>query len=387
MKTKRLRLHERNFSNDIRYKGPLSHRHLKIFGWLFLVLAQLAVILKLASKLNPELDYGLYTDIISSLSGLTVPLFLIANFSLILNSQKKYKALLIKYAAFMIGATVLFFYFYEHIIGGLCRTYLGSEEMVFEEYSSLMLPSGYIAFNMFLDLFLCSAFMFFLDYTPSRIFTGKKIIIFRLMALLPVVYEAVSILLKIQSSTRKIVLSPYFFPFLTTKPPMSFLALILLGLIMMIRKRKYMKHGNTLDQYHEFLKTNSNSLSFSIRMAIVFFVISILDLIIAVIMVVVIVGGIIAIESEGAVEAALKIVTDCGFGKSIVLMILSPLSLLYSYNRDQEKTTMFDNAIPLMGVILCIVVYIEGIYRIVVMYHSVLINYMSVLDTMMQTMS
>ena len=142
MKTKRLRLHERNFSNDIRYKGPLSHRHLKIFGWLFLVLAQLAVILKLASKLNPELDYGLYTDIISSLSGLTVPLFLIANFSLILNSQKKYKALLIKYAAFMIGATVLFFYFYEHIIGGLCRTYLGSEEMVFEEYSSLMLPSG-----------------------------------------------------------------------------------------------------------------------------------------------------------------------------------------------------------------------------------------------------
>ena len=86
MKTKRLRLHERNFSNDIRYKGPLSHRHLKIFGWLFLVLAQLAVILKLASKLNPELDYGLYTDIISSLSGLTVPLFLIANFSLILNS-------------------------------------------------------------------------------------------------------------------------------------------------------------------------------------------------------------------------------------------------------------------------------------------------------------
>ena len=108
---------------------------------------------------------------------------------------------------------------------------------------------------------------------------------------------------------------------------------------------------------------------------------------IAVIMVVVIGGGIIAIEAEGAVEAVLKIVTDCGFGKSIVLMILSPLSLLYSYNRDQEKTTMFDNAIPLIGVILCIVVYIEGIYRIVVMYHSVLINYMSVLETMMQTMS
>ena len=384
---KKLRLHERNLSNDIRYKGPFSHRHLKMFGWLFMVLAQLAVILKLASKLNPELDYGLYTEIISSLSSLTVPLFLIANFSLILNSQKKYKALLIKYAAFMIGATILFFYFYEHIIGGLCNTYLVSEERAFEEYSPLLIPSGYIAFNFFLDLFLCSSFMFFLDYTPERIFTGKKLIIFRLMALLPVVYEVVSIILKIRASTRQIILSPYFFPFLTTKPPMSFLALIVLGLIMMIRKHKYMKHGNTIGQYHEFLKTNSNSLSFSVRMAVVFLVISILDLIIAVILTVSVAGGVSALEVEGVTDAALKIVTDCGFGQSIVLLILAPLSLLYSYNRDQEKTSMIDNAIPLVGVILCLVVYIEGFYRILVMYHSVLDRYMQMLETMIMSLN
>lgn len=41
--------------------------------------------------------------------------------------------------------------------------------------------------NLFIDLFMCTLFMFFLDYVPEKHFQGKKLRIFRAMALIPVI--------------------------------------------------------------------------------------------------------------------------------------------------------------------------------------------------------
>ena len=366
-KGNKIRLHERSLENDIKYRGPFSYRHLRMFGWLFLVLAQIATILNVAARINPELDYGLITQVISTLSSLTVPLFLTANFSVILTSQKNYKPLLIKYAALMLGTTLLFFYVYEHIIGGVFRAYLGSDDLIFEQTASLMIPNGFIAFNIFLDLFLCSLFMFFLDFTPNKVFVGKKLVIFRLFAILPVVYEVVMIVLKIKAANRSIILSPFIFPLLTTKPPFCFLAFVFLGLNMMKTKRRYMKNGNTLEQYHDFLKTNANSLHFSIRMAIIFVVMAVLDFIVTVTLVIILSGGLGA--ADEALYPALNQVVGCGFGGSIVLFMLAPLVLLYSYNRKPESG-LIDSAIPLLGVLGCVLVYVEGIYRLALLFAS-----------------
>jgi len=381
---KRIPFYERTADCDIRYRGPLSYRYLRIAGWLCLMVAQLAFILNLAQMVNPKLNYSATMSILKGISNLSVPLFLIANFSEILTSQNKYKPMLIRYATLMLGTALLFIYFYEHIFGGIYTAYIGGDmEMKFEQFAPTILTSGYLSFNIFLDLFLCSVFIFFLDYTPTKVFTGKKIIIFRLFALLPVAYEVTSTVLKIEASIEKVLLIPYIYPFLTTKPPLSFLAFVILGLIMMGRKRKYIRHGHTMEEYHEFLKTNSNSLSFSIRMAIVFTVTAIVDLILSIFL------SFVLASSNGITEEAMfkaaTIVSRCGLGGSVNFVLLAPVLLLYSYNK-KHKTALVDNGLPLLGIVGCALVIIEGLYRVVIMIPNMAVTNPALMNQMMETL-
>ena len=363
-KIPRIKLHDRNFNNDIRYRGPLSYRHLRMFAWLFLILSQVAVILKLAAMVNPAYNFGKITETIAKLSSLVVPLFLIANFSEIMTSQKNYKSVIIRYAVMAAGAALLFFYFFLHIIGGMYKTYISPDSTVkFRDYSMFFFKTGYFSYNVFMDLLLCTLFFFFLDYTPRKFFKGKWIIAFRLMAVLPVAYELVCIILKINASMMNILLSPFYYPFLTTKPPFCFLAFVALGIILFIRKRKYMKYGNTEEQYHEFLKTNSNSFAISVRMAIIFVVVAFLDMLAVDFM-----GVLIVRATHSPIEMAAywdMAVINSGFGDSIVLIIMAPIVLLYSYNRKHSPQTVYiDAAMPLVAIILIILVYVEGVYRV-----------------------
>ena len=54
---------------------------------------------------------------------------------------------------------------------------------------------GYYAFNIFLDMFLCTLLLFFADYRPKRFFKGKLLYLFRSFAILPVLYDAASVTL------------------------------------------------------------------------------------------------------------------------------------------------------------------------------------------------
>ena len=362
-KQERTSLLDRDFSNDIKYRGPLSYRHLRMFAWLFLILSQVGVILKLAAKINPAYNFGWITDMISRLDSLVVPLFLIANFSEIFTSQKNYKQVLLRYTILTIGTAFLFFYFYVHILGGLYDSYMADSGLSFSQYFSVLTKKGYLAFNVFLDLLLCSLFMFFLDYTPNKVFIDKKLIIFRLFAILPVVYELVSIILCIRASMMEFFLPPSIYPFLTTKPPLSFLAFLILGIILFIRKNKYLKTGKNEEQYHEYLKTNANSLSISIRMAIVFAAVALIDNFLIDIL-----PNLITATKGLPREVSpyyMRALFNCGFGDSVVFLILAPLAILYSYNKKHSnKSVMVDNALPLLGIVLIILVYVEGIYRI-----------------------
>jgi len=367
-KRARIKLHDRNFSNDINYRGPLSYRHLRMFAWLFLILSQVAVILKLAAMVNKAYDFGWITDNIARLSSLVVPLFLIANFSEIMTSQKNYKSVIIRYAVMTVGAALLFFYFFLHISGGMYKTFIAPDSSVkFRDYSMFFFKTGYFSYNVFMDLLLCTLFMFFLDYTPKKFFKGKWIIAFRLMAILPVAYELVCIVLKINASMLSILLSPFWYPFLTTKPPFCFLAFVALGISIYVRKRRYMKYGNTEEQYHEYLRTNSNSLAISVRMAVIFIVMAFLDLLVMVFL-----GEFIVRVGHGPSEMVAYMdmaVINSGFGDSIVLIIMAPIVLLYSYNKKHSRQTVFiDAALPLVAIILMALVYIEGFYRVSMLF-------------------
>ena len=89
----RIKIYDRNETNDIRYRGPLSYRHLQIMGWIavsFLVL-------------NRLIDFGITIDpnqpgwvlslnsAVSVLSQFTLPLFLFANFAILLDGKKPFR--------------------------------------------------------------------------------------------------------------------------------------------------------------------------------------------------------------------------------------------------------------------------------------------------------
>ena len=77
---------------DIRYRGPLSYRHLRILAWLMCAISAGGSILVIAFKFIPNLlpevnEFGL---IFSDFSNLALPLFMLANFAVILTAKDNY---------------------------------------------------------------------------------------------------------------------------------------------------------------------------------------------------------------------------------------------------------------------------------------------------------
>ena len=121
---------------------------------------------------------------------------------------------------------------YRYIVGGLGAflTDPGQAMPTIQFAVTLAVPSGFVAFNIFIDLFLCALALFFLNYEPRRVFTGKARILFRLLTLLPVAYEAACIVLKIRAAWGLTVIPMWAWSFLTVKPPMTFVLFVVLAL-------------------------------------------------------------------------------------------------------------------------------------------------------------
>lgn len=363
MKKTRLKFHEINSTNDIKYRGVLTYQHFRILGWLLIALSQLNVLLNLGNTIAPSRmpSLGILETILPLLGSIATPLLLVANFAVILSSRENFKQLLIRFGTLSAAAIAVFFLFYErYLIGFFAIDSTRSEAKKFVD--SAFFEDGFFAFNLFLDLFLCTLVMFFLDYIPKKGFEGKKIIIFRLFALIPILYEAASVTLKILASLGIIKLPAALFPFLTTKPPIGFAVFVALALFIKRRERKYIKSGKTLEEYREYLNTNSNSWHFSVHAAIIMVVAAIVDFVITVILVVSLTAHYVGTEQYQAILMTETLnVVRTGFGASILLIFVAPLMLLFSYNR-KPKRPQLDRYIPIGGIIMIIMVYLEGIH-------------------------
>ena len=122
--------------------------------------------------------------------------------------------------------------------------------------------------------------MVFLNYKPRRVFTGRARILFRLLALLPIGYEVGCMLLKLRAARGLIQVPVWAYPLLTTKPPMTFVLFLALALFVKTRELRFRRHGKTHEEYHAFLKTRRNSLNFSVFLAIMLVIVSILDFVV-----------------------------------------------------------------------------------------------------------
>ncbi|MBR0440029.1 MAG: hypothetical protein IJK27_04690, partial [Bacilli bacterium] len=131
------------------------------------------------------------------------------------------------------------------------------------------------------------------------------------------------------------------------------------------RRRHFIKKGLNDKQYKEFLDTNVNKLHFSIFLSSSILVAAILDFIIAVFLVAIITSGMDpAIEYETQFAYALSTVDSYGIGKCIPMILLIPVVMLFDY-RKQYKNNLPDIIIPVAGIALLLITYIEGGFEII----------------------
>lgn len=383
-KPRKLTIHSVTLEKDIRYRGPLSSREFKIFGWLCIVLSQVIVMMRLGGRLNPVLGErfaGSYS-LLTSVSNMALPFLLMYNFAVMLDNRKSHKDLLLSNGSLMLSLFLLFFLFFYHFLLGSFAA-LGDGTMDYMEaamrlYRSFS-PNGFFCFNIFVDLFLCSLFMFFINYRPVRHFQGKKLIMFRLMAILPLGYEIASMILKWNTASGAINLPFFVFPLLTVKPPMTFLVFMILTFFVKRRERKFIKQGGTYEDYQVFLQTNRNSLSFSVFAAIILLAAGLLDLLLTILIPAF--QAVASADQEATLQAMIEQMLAVGMGGSIPLVLLSPFMLLFSYTRKRANPRL-DVLIPVLAVILIILVYLQSFYQIMhILPISGKINFMNLFES------
>ncbi len=399
-KNGKIRLHALTLEEDLKYRGPLSYREFKIFGWLCIVIAQIIILMRLGIKVNPQgLEGRLsgWMDFLSWISPLALPFLLMSNFAVMLDNRKSYKSLIMTNALMMLGMFLMFILlFYHFLIGSLEG--LSDGNMNFKDFFTKMYYEGegqkFFAFNIFVDLFLCSVFMFFVNYRPTKFFQGKKRIIFRLFAILPIAYELVSFALKWLSFDNTVRIPFILFPLLTVKPPMTFVVFVALTLFVKRREKKYIKMGGTYEGYQEFLQTNRNSFTFSLHATIIMFVAGAIDLILVIIIPsvqIVLAQQAVAAVSGAEVAATYDMDTviiglmskmfTIGVGGASQLMVFAPIMLLFSYTRKRDNK-IIDTLIPVAAIVLMLLVYLQGFFQL--MYNlpiSGKINFKQIVDT------
>ena len=367
-------IHEVNSENDIKFHGPLSYRHLRIIGWFFLALSQVGVLLSFGETIyqNPGM-YGMWPNILSFLSSLMGPLFLIAAFAVVIRAKDGYKRLIFLYAGLSILFFLVFLLVYEYFLVGTLSIIdpTGAQETVARLFEAIA-SKGFLSFNIFIDLLLCTLLTFFINYHPTKFFQGKKIYIFRLFALLPILYEIGSLALKILSSLDVMTLHPLFFPLLTTKSPLAFVIFIVMALFIKKRERYYIKKGKTHEDYKEFIKTNVNSLHFSITLSVTVLCVAILDAIAFVLISLLIAIGKLSPDMTEEMKYAViytsfNTVHNWGFFNCVSMILIIPLLLLFDYKKTY-KDNKIDTFIPVAGIGLVVLVYLFVGYEVLKAY-------------------
>ena len=369
-KEKRInRLLNASEENDIKFHPVLSYRHLRIIAWAFLIISQLGLMLSTGSSLfNPGEGWETFFRVLQSGQSIMSPLFLLAAFTVVLTAKDGYRRLFILYGGLTVLVYVAFLFVYLHYFVGFLNIaygYEGANELV-KKLLLAFSPNGYFSFNIFVDLLLCTAVTFFLNYTPKDHFKGNKLYIFRFLALIPILYEVGSIVLKTLSGLGVMTLSPYVFPALTTKPPVAFFIFVFMAIFVKEREKLFVKKGKTKQDFKNFENTNLNRLHFSLFLTFIIVLAVILDIILLIglpFLGLIGVGDAAPEVVEGIYTLTLTRVYEIGIGKTIPMLLIIPLVIFYDYKKTY-KDNRIDMIIPVVGIALLVFVTIEGGYLI-----------------------
>ncbi len=370
-KGKKIKLKYRTRENDIHYQGPLSYRYIRLIAWIFLALTQVGTALTTYKTWNNVPDGGMLDRVINIsnfFSAFPLVLFLLANFGIILRNRKNFRYLFIFYGGMALGLYILGNFVVLHYVYGLAKALnpeasLQNVTLATGIFLESIGHNGYI-FNLFIDLFLCVLTVYFLFYTPkSKYYEGKKIVFFRALVILPVIYEIVSLVLKHSFELGKIQIPSYFFFLLTSKPTFTFLAFFAVTIIIKVREYRFLKKfDNNEEMLRDHESTNAHSLRTSITISFVFLIVAFLDILAFVLYVVI---QTVKFGDIEYIDYAVSMAENIGLGGSISLIPIIPFVILYSYTRV-HKNKKLDSFLPIIGVGLVIITLLESTFLVIV---------------------
>ena len=387
----RISKYERTTANDIGYRGPLTYRHLLVFGWICISFKVLDILISAVVNVDPnQPQWALTLGKVSGFLGyFALPLFLLANFAILLDKKRTFKQQLIKFGGLSLGVVLLFVIIKEHYVVGVVAAALGSRAdatQVIDELLYRWSMTGSLIFNLFIDLFLCTLFMFFLEYEPKTRFQGKKLRVFRALAVIPVLYEVGALILRVTMIATDLKPPYIVYPFLTTKPFMSFILFIILALHIKLDEYRFKKKDKKPEDFEEYVRTNDHSLRFSIFTSVMILITGLIDFLVYLFSTMYLTftaAGVsmsaetITTEAQKTIDEVIpvaeKVVGSWRFGEHFPMILLIPVILLFSYTR-RHKNDQVDLYIPIGGVILAFLVGIEGAYQAIVLNLPILMQ-------------
>ncbi|MBE5762697.1 MAG: hypothetical protein E7338_00545 [Clostridiales bacterium] len=342
--------------NDIKYRGIFSYRYLRAFAWISIAISQIVLLHSASEAAYSWLYWGTGSQLVlREFADMSMPLFLVATFAYILNRQKTHANMLIFYFASYFGIAILEVFMFRRYAISIMSA-MGVESKITAELLGA-LAGQKVQVNVFSDLAVLTAFNFFINYTPKKHFQGKYLKWFRVMCIIPILISITSYVVRWLGVNEEITLPIDVYPFLTTKSPYVHIIFIIISLWIKYREQLFLKFGATSDEYEKFLKTRRNSLSFSIQVSKLFALFSLIDFL--TLFTFLVVGGIQGYESELVLAYAQSI----GIGQCTGLFFTIPIVLLFSYTKS-HKYQSIDIILPMVGVALFVLVYIEGAYEI-----------------------
>lgn len=358
--------------DDIKYRGKLSYRHLRMLAWFIFGISALTIVFKVGGFFHPDAKAGLdvATQVISFFSSLPLPLFLVANFALFFQHRNNSVKLLKRFGVLMGGIYVVMTYV---IMRYLAVMFMDEGMSYWESLTTIHLKLELIGvslfgLNIFVDLFLFALSYFFLDYTPKKHFKKKNhLLIFRCFSFLPLIYIVVMMILKYQMYYSGLAIPFFLIPLFPSKSIMIFLAFFAIVIYMKNKEYKYIVQGGIKEEaYDKYLASNRSSLRFSAFVAIDFAITSIIDIGLAFIIALIFASVEIGYINYDAIMYGLGAASVLGFGGAGALIIMAPILFLFSYNIKYPEGKI-DLLIPLAGIAFIVFVVIEGLF--IVFYH------------------
>ena len=152
-------LHTFTPGDDIRYRGPLSYQWLQALGWFCIVVAAGRVLLKLGIKMDPVIaaEGPRFLAPMATIASLAVPFLMVAVFAQLMAGEVHYKKLLLIYGGLAAGVFLLSYGFFARYVAAPLGFLVKQPEYVMPVLAftfRLLSASGFLSFNLFIDLFL-----------------------------------------------------------------------------------------------------------------------------------------------------------------------------------------------------------------------------------------